>query len=176
MDMANFTEDSVLFHEEQRYTQWWIWAIIFVINGTILYGCIMQVLGGQQFGDNPMSNVGLIAFTISFLAFSFFISRFRLQTYAKSDGVYVRFFPFQYKYKYYSWETITKSHVRTYRAFKEFGGWGLRYGLMGKGRAFTLKGNKGWQLEFADKSKLLIGTQRPEDLTSFLVETKHWVE
>ncbi|MBL0105501.1 MAG: hypothetical protein IPP51_17980 [Bacteroidetes bacterium] len=174
--MANFTEEGILYKEEQRYTQWWIWLIILAVNAIIVYGCIMQVLGGKQFGDNPMSNVGLIMFMLLFLAFSFFISRFRLQTNVKSDGVYVRFFPFQYKYKFYAWETITKSHVRSYSAFREFGGWGVRYGFFGKGRAFTLKGNKGWQLEFADKGKLLIGTQRPEDLTSFLVETKHWVE
>ncbi|MBL0105513.1 MAG: hypothetical protein IPP51_18065 [Bacteroidetes bacterium] len=41
------------------------------MNAIIVYGCIMQVLGGKQFGDNPMSNVGLIMFMLLFLAFHF---------------------------------------------------------------------------------------------------------
>ncbi|MDQ1088364.1 hypothetical protein [Siphonobacter sp. SORGH_AS_1065] len=52
----------------------------------------------------------------------------------------------------------------------EYGGWGLRLGLFGKGIAFNVSGNKGLQLEFIDHKKLLIGTNKPEELTKVLSE------
>jgi hypothetical protein len=43
-------------------------------------------------------------------------------------------------------------------------------GLMGKGKAFNVSGNKGLQLEFNDGRKLLIGTSKPEELEAFLLQ------
>ncbi|MEO0075774.1 MAG: hypothetical protein ABIK31_06695 [candidate division WOR-3 bacterium] len=50
----------------------------------------------------------------------------------------------------------------------EYGGWGLRLGLFGKGTAFSVSGNKGLQLEFTDNKKLLIGTNKLDELTETL--------
>jgi hypothetical protein len=50
----------------------------------------------------------------------------------------------------------------------EYGGWGLRLGILGKGTAFNVSGDKGLQLEFIDNKKLLIGTKKPEELTETL--------
>ena len=52
----------------------------------------------------------------------------------------------------------------------EYGGWGLRLGLFGNGKAFNVSGDKGLQLEFTDNKKLLIGTNRPEELTETLIK------
>ncbi len=93
---------------------------------------------------------------------------FRLDTRIKKDGIYVRFFPFHFKYKHYSWDGLTKSFVRQYSPITEFGGWGLRLGLFGKGTAFNVSGDKGLQLEFTNNNKLLIGTNKPEELSEAL--------
>ncbi len=47
---------------------------------------------------------------------------------------------------------------------KEYGGWGIRYGM--KGMAYNVSGNRGVQLEFETGKRLLIGSQRPEELVS----------
>lgn len=163
-DMNN----EVLFKESQKFKQWWLWLILFGINGLFLFGVFKQVIGGQQFGDKPMSNTGLIIVTaLSFLLTLFFLN-LRLDTKIKEDGIYVRFFPFHLSFKQYGWEELTKSYVRQYAPVSEYGGWGLKYGMFGKGTAYNVSGNKGLQLEFTNKKKLLIGTNKPEELTALL--------
>jgi hypothetical protein len=160
--------NEILFSERQRFTQWWLWLILLGINGLFLYGVFEQVIVGQKLGNHPMSNTGLIitAGLILFLTLLFAIGH--LDTTIKKDGIYVRFFPFHIKCKQYPWEKLTKSYVRQYSPITEYGGWGLRLGLFGKGTAFNVSGNKGLQLEFTDHKKLLIGTNKPEELSETL--------
>ncbi|TPD73396.1 hypothetical protein [Flavobacterium microcysteis] len=162
--MAN----EILFTERQRFKQWWLWLILLGINGLFLFGVFKQVINGQQFGDKPMSNTGLlIAAGLTILLMILFLN-FRLDTLIKKDGIYVRFFPFHLKFKYFAWEKLTKSFVRHYSPIAEYGGWGLRYGFLGNGKAYNVSGDKGLQIEFTDSKRLLIGTNKPEELTEVL--------
>lgn len=162
--MANET----LFTERQRFKQWWLWLILLGINGLFLFGVFRQVIGGQQFGDKQMRNIGLLITTGLTILLTILFLNFRLDTLIKKDGIYVRFFPFHLKFKYYAWEKLKKSFVRQYSPIAEYGGWGLRYGFLGKGKAFNVSGDKGLQLEFMDNKKLLIGTSKPDELTEVL--------
>lgn len=162
--MAN----KVLFTERQRFKQWWLWLILIGINGLFLFGVFKQIIVRQQFGDNPMSNAGLLIATGLTIALTLLFINFRLDTTIKEDGIYVRFFPFHLKFKHYSWDSLAKSFVRQYSPLTEYGGWGLRLGLFGKGTAFNVSGDKGLQLEFTDNKKLLIGTNKPDELTEIL--------
>ena len=65
---------------------------------------------------------------------------------------------------------MIKSYVRQYSPIIEYGGWGLRFGIFGKGTAFNVSGNKGLQLEFINNKKLLIGTNKPDALTETLIK------
>ncbi|WP_447636336.1 hypothetical protein [Flavobacterium microcysteis] len=162
--MAN----EILFTERQRFKQWWLWLILLGINGLFLFAVFKQVIAGQQFGDKPMSNIGLLITAGLTILLTILFLNFRLDTLIKKDGIYVRFFPFHLKFNYYAWEKLTKSFVRQYSPIAEYGGWGLRYGFLGKGKAFNVSGDKGLQLEFTDNKKLLIGTNKPEELTEVL--------
>src|SRR3712207_3596059 len=102
------------------------------------------------------------------LLFTILLFNCRLDTTIRKDGVYVRFFPFHLKFKYYDWNGLVKSYVRQYSPLIEYGGWGLRFGIFGKGTAFNVSGDKGLQLEFLNHKKLLIGTNKPDELTQTL--------
>lgn len=160
--------DEVLFIEKQRFKQLWLWIILLGINGFFIFGVFLQVIGGQQFGSKSMNDVGLLIATgVTILLTLFFIS-LRLDTHIKKDGIYVRFFPFHLSFKHFTWDTLKKSYIRKYAAIIEYGGWGLRLGLFGKGKAFNVSGNKGLQLEFTNNNKLLVGTKKPDELTEAL--------
>ena len=161
-------DNEIIFKEKQRFKQWWLWLILLGTNGLFFFGIVKQVINGQQFGDKPMSDTGLILATGLIILVTLLFITFRLDTIIKNDGIYVRFFPFHIKFKHYPWDTLTKSVVRQYSAIAEYGGWGLRLGLFGKGTAFNVSGNKGLQLEFVNSKKLLIGTNKAEQLTEIL--------
>ena len=61
---------------------------------------------------------------------------------------------------------ITNIHaieVVQYRPIVDYGGWGIRAGRDGE-RVLNARGNRGVRLELADGTRLLIGSQRPEEL------------
>lgn len=163
------TESDILFHEKQQFRQWWIWLILVGLNALFVASAIKQIGWGQQFGDKPMNNAELIGATVTIVLLTIFIISMRLETQIKPDGIYVRFFPFHFKYQHYSWGTLTKSYVRQYSPIAEYGGWGLRLGLFGKGKAYNVSGDKGLQLEFTTGQRLLIGTNNPEELSTVLI-------
>jgi hypothetical protein len=138
------------------------------VNGLFGFGLFKQVVGGQQFGDNPMSNTGLVITTALTTILTLCFVIFRLETIIKKDGIYVRFFPNHLTFKRYTWDKLTKSFVRQYSPIAEYGGWGVRFGVFGKGMAYNISGDKGLQLEFTDNRKLLIGTNKPEELNEVL--------
>ena len=48
------------------------------------------------------------------------------------------------------------------------GGWGFRWGS--SGRAYNLRGNRGVQLTLADGGRLLLGSQRADELAAAIEE------
>lgn len=116
-----------------------------------------------------MSNDGLLLTSAIFAAIVLLFLNLKLETYIQSDGIYVRFFPVHFSYRFFAFEELEKSYVRKYSPLWEYGGWGLRYGIFGQGKAFNVAGNQGLQLEFKDGSKLLIGTQKPTELAQVLI-------
>lgn len=163
-------EQNYIFKEQQRFRQWWLWLIIIGIDSLLIYGFVQQVMLGKPFGDQPMSDSALTLAAVLSAAVTLFSLSIRLETRITREGVAVRFFPLHFKYKQYAWETFSKSYVRKYAPLSEYGGWGLRFGMSGQGRAYNVSGNKGLQLEFTNQKKLLIGTRKPEELSLVLDE------
>ncbi|MEP6794577.1 MAG: hypothetical protein ABJB16_09650 [Saprospiraceae bacterium] len=168
--------DEIVFSETQRFKQWWLWAILIGINVQFLYIFFKQVVGGQPVGDTPMNNTWLIIVMGLMMLFTISFYFFRLETLISKVGIRVRFFPFHLSSRQYEWSQISKCFVREYSAIREYGGWGVRVGLFGKGKAFNVSGNKGLQLEFNDDRKLLIGTNKPEELSDALKKLRRYKE
>lgn len=160
--------NDILFTERQQFRQWWIWLILLGVNGMLLYGAFQQGFAGRQFGDTPISNAGLLFIVGLTLLLTVLFFILRLDTQIKKNGIYVRFFPFHISFKEYPWDNISKSFVRQYNPIGEYGGWGLRLGLFGKGKAYNVSGNKGLQIVFTDNRKVLIGTGKPDELRDAL--------
>jgi len=74
--------------------------------------------------------------------------------------LYIRFFPLTHQE--IPFKDIVSCEVRTYSPIREFGGWGIRYGRGTK--AYNVSGNRGIQLELSNGKRVLIGSQRPEEL------------
>ncbi len=164
-------QDEVLFSEKQRFRQFWLWIILLCLNIFFIDRTVRELLMAEQFGGTPMGDTGLVISTIISLLVTLLIGTTRLDTMIKHDGIYVRFFPFHFKFRKYTWETISQVFVRKYKPISEYGGWGYRLGLFGKGKAFNVSGNQGIQLVFTNGSKLLIGTNRPNEVKEALQQT-----
>ena len=68
------------FTEEQKFTQWWLWVILIGIGLLPVYGIYKQVIIGEDFGSKPLSNLGLIIFSVFVFCFILLFYFMRLKT------------------------------------------------------------------------------------------------
>lgn len=92
-------DKQVLFSEKQRFNQIWLWVILLGLTALFLFGLVKQVVLGEPFGTKPMPDGGLILVNLLLILLSLLFKSLRLETYIKWDGIYVRFFPFHFKFK-----------------------------------------------------------------------------
>ena len=155
-------ETEVLFKETQRFRQWWLWLIMVFAFAITIYTIVQKgKLHNFSFQEYlNLTNIGAIIIPV--LAAILLLSC-RLETVITPENIRVRLFPFHLKFINFSAKTIGLAFVREYNPILDYGGWGLRLGLFGKGKAYNVSGNQGIQLVFKDGSKLLIGTQKPDE-------------
>lgn len=166
---------AVFFREEQRFTQPWIWwllgGVLALVGGVFGFGLVQQLVYDRPWGNNPMSDTSLVLAALTQVAvvggLVWLFRAMRLVTEVRSDGLHVRFRPFVRKH--FPFETIRRCEARTYRPIAEYGGWGIRFGWGGRGKAYNVRGDRGVQLEFTDGKRLLIGSQRAEELEAAIV-------
>lgn len=156
--------NKILFQEKQRFNRWWLWLLLAVIGYFVFEPIYLSINENEILSLDQW--MGLIILGLVILLFVLV----KLETKIQNEGIYVRFFPFVPKFKFYPWESISIAMVRKYSPLKEYGGWGIRFGWNGK--AYNIKGNKGLQLKFKNGSALLIGTQKAEELQKVLNEIK----
>lgn len=149
-----------LFQETQRFTQWWLWLLLFFVSISIFRPISEAITNDYPLDAGQWVGVIILAVVILFM----FINR--LETRIDEKGIYVKFFPVIPKFKFYPWDEISTAVVRKYSPLMEYGGWGIRFGRNGK--AYNIKGNKGLQLKFKNGSALLIGTQKADELEKVL--------
>jgi hypothetical protein len=159
---------KIYFKEEQKLDVWWLKVLIvgllFVSLGPIYYGLITQLSTGVPWGDEPMSDTGLIivsvVVTLIMAGVIFFMFFSKLTTLVRGDGIHLSFFPF-FREKIISPNKIERYEVRKYKPLLEYGGYGMKRSLR-HGKAYNMSGNIGLQLYFSNGKRLLIGTKRPD--------------
>ncbi|MBT8285630.1 MAG: hypothetical protein HKO75_09675 [Flavobacteriaceae bacterium] len=149
---------NVLFKEEQGFTQWYIWLLLFVILLIPGYGIIQQMILEVPFGDNPMSNLGLIVFLIGMLLLCLFFWKLKMRTIITRDHLYIKFKPLANKR--IRWKDVASAEIVKYSPMI---GYGMRFSPL-YGTVYNVKGRKGLALKLKNGKKLMIGTQRYREI------------
>jgi hypothetical protein len=72
----------------------------------------------DQFGNDPHC--------VSFFLLSYALSSIALDTEIGADGISVRFTPFIWRWKRYSWDKVSAAFMTEYSPMRDFGGWGIK--------------------------------------------------
>ncbi|HLS71146.1 MAG TPA: hypothetical protein VK027_05755 [Chitinophagaceae bacterium] len=149
------------FVEIQKYGKKYL-TLVFGIMGLVPFAQIIRMI----FVDHSVYRVQILFLTFVFmLGMYFFLSFFEMKTVIKKEGIYIRYMPIQMRNFFFSWEEIQDLEMVRYKPLKDYWGWGFRPKLFGRERAMTVGGYYGMRVHFKNGETLLIGTQRPEDLT-----------
>ncbi len=153
------------FKEEQKFTQWWLWLTLIGIGIIPIFGIYKQIILGEKFGNNPMSDLGLIIFCVFIFGLIALFMVMKLETEIDQTKIRIKFFPFVNKRV--NWTDIKKAEIVNYRFV---GGWGIR--LYTKyGTVYNTKGKKGLAIELLNGGKILVGTQKEAELNK-VIENK----
>ncbi|CAM1339610.1 hypothetical protein [Tenacibaculum aestuarii] len=164
-----------IFKEEQRFTQLWLLVILAV---SLIVPVILIVKEYIQ-ENSTMSSIELTLTLLGILASFAFIFIFKLTTRIDEYGIHYQFFPFHLSLRKIAWSEIEKAYVRNYDPIGEYGGWGLKGGLLWnkkRGTALNISGDIGIQLKLKNGKKLLIGTKKEQEAKRVLETYEHKVQ
>jgi hypothetical protein len=158
-------ESKVIYREEQRFGLWLRWLVAASIALAVPFSIFSLAKIPSEQGSPGILPIILLAMAGIFvpIAVAVLFLLLKLETEVRSDGLYVRFFPFHVNFKSFTKDDLGEYYARKYRPLLEYGGWGIRWSLR-KGRAYNVSGDKGVQLVFKSGKQLLIGSQRAEEL------------
>ncbi len=157
------------FSEEQRFTQQWLQIVLIVSFIVPLILVFKEFIDRDDKDQNALVN--LIVVISSMVLVYGLIFTLKLITRIDEKGIQFRFIPFHFKNRMIRWEEIEKGYVRSYNAITEFGGWGVKGGVLWhkkKGIAYNVHGDIGLQLELKNGKRILIGTQKQEEMKRVL--------
>jgi hypothetical protein len=168
---------SVTFHEVQQFRQKWIWILMLfilgVVIGTLGYGMITQLVFGNPWGDEPMSDTllsivgSLVILLVIVLVYAFY--KMKMVTEVYSDSVRVQFMPFVNRRIPVS--EIESFEAKRYSPILEYGGWGVRW-MPGRGMAYNVSGNSGVLLTLTNGKTVMIGSRRAEELADAMTTSR----
>jgi len=87
--------------------------------------------------------------------------RTKLVTEVRDNGLFVCFV-WLWPERTIPWDQIRSVETRSYRPVRDFGGWGVRWAT--RGIVYHARGKRGVRLALASGERVLIGSQRPDDL------------
>lgn len=144
--------------EIQKFRQWWLILPFAAFTIWILSGLLIQLTGGEKFGNNPMPNDGAIIFILGWCGFLyFFFWHLELRTEIDSLGIRVRLRGIMTERL--TWSQIAKTELITYG----FVGYGMRLATR-YGTVYNISGNRGLAIYLKDGGRFLVGTNQPEKL------------
>ena len=153
---------AAIYREEQRFGLW-IYALLALMMS--LAWAVFEGLG--PFGALAVPRHGLrhlVAVAVGFsLPVVLLVGVLRMTTLVTPTDVRVWFGYLPSYRREIAASSISRVEVVQYRPILDCKGWGVRSGPDGE-RVYNARGNRGVRLHLVDGSKVLIGSQRPEEL------------
>ena len=162
--MSNVTLDYArpIFEEHQKLRLTWSMHTLFIATA---------IIGATAFGvlfapfRNPLIGGMILVAAVMTLVVPYFVLP-GMTTRVDGEGVHLRFGTLPWRT--IAATTITTAETCAYNAFKEFGGYGMRLRQKGRDDCYTISGDQGVRLTLQDGRKVLIGTQRRDELAAAL--------
>ncbi len=150
---------SAIYVEGQRFG-WWIYGLLGLLLGLSCYFLKLR-LDGVEGSSTYLHSFGtIVGFALPAMLIPFVL---RMTTVVYPGRIAVSFGWIPTVRRVIDIGAIERAAVVTYNPWREARGWGVRTGPDGE-RILSARGNRGVRLFMIDGSKILIGSQRPEEL------------
>jgi len=155
---------AVWFREELKVKNWWFRILPWIVLGMAGYITVMQLIFDQPVGDQPLPNSRIWTIWLAGGLVLLTVRMIRLVTILDDTGIHVRFIPFSSRT--YLWEEIRNVRISRYDPFLDPNNYG--FWLLKRNRTYNVEGRFGLELQCYDGHRIVIGTNRKDELVSVL--------
>lgn len=163
----------VAIYREEQWFAWWVYALVaggFAVGATVVALVWSQMRQEMATADGWARLVPLAMFASVVVPPFVFFGLLKMTTEVTPGGLTI-WFGILPAYRYaVPGPNIKSAKAVQYRPLLDCGGWGIRRSRSGH-RVFTAKGNRAVEVELTDGHRLLIGSQRPDELAAMLDST-----
>jgi hypothetical protein len=147
----------VSFREEQRFE--WFWTVVWLIPVVIVgYGLYRQAVSAILLWP-PLVVTAVVAV---------WMNQSKLITEVRTEGLWIHFV-LLWPERTIPWSDIRSVEALTYRPIKDFGGWGVRWATA-RGIVYNARGKRGVRMVLASGERVLVGSQRADELARAIGE------
>jgi hypothetical protein len=150
-----------LFREQQSFRQRRIRILLAIPPAAMLLLLVWQVILGHPWGTKPLSNAGVIGWTVFLWLVYLRLVTVRLVTHVGPSELSVAMRGL-WRERHIPLNEIKSAKVVVYDAARDYGGYGIRTARRGK--AYIAGSNRGVRLELVKGGAVLIGSARSEEL------------
>ena len=121
-----------------------------------------KIFDNHEYDAKAIFDYELVLMLVFMVIFGCLFLIMNLKTVLDDKGIQMSFYPFVKK-------KLKWADVKTFKLidYGFVGGWGIRFWTK-YGTVYNVKGNKGLAIELKNGKKMLIGTQKPKELSTFL--------
>lgn len=160
---------QVLFHESQSLRPWHTRLVLAMPPAALVFIAVRQLGFHQPWTHPPMTNGDVIFLTVLLVAVYLRLITVRLVTVVRTSDLSLGLRGLWRMRRIPLSEIGAVAPVR-FDAAKDFGGYGVRSGARGTG--YIASGDRGVEFELTDRQKILVGSQRPEELAARIMQAK----
>lgn len=161
-----------LFYEEQSFPQRRVRILVAIPPFLLSLLAIWQVGLGHPVGNRPMSNAGLIGWSIFLWLIYIRLVLVRLVTELTPTDLKVSMRGIWRKRRI-AVADIKSAEVVRFNPFRDYGGYGMR--TTRNGVAYIARGNEGVKLQFVKGAPMVIGSEKPQELAEAINRLKRAV-
>lgn len=163
---------QVLFTEKQYINNKVLLILVYISSilpmAVMSIGMIQQIIDKEPFGNHPVSDATLIILWVLSIIFALILIYLFKFSYMKininTNGFEYRYIPFHRSVKHILPKDVNNYEIVDVRPIIDYGGWGIRYGLSGKGKGYVFAGNKGVRFTLRNNKKILFTTENADEL------------
>ncbi len=162
--LATAVQPPAAIYREEQWFGWWIYAALGLISALAWVVLLDRTSGRPDLwlGLHGRAFKILVAAGV-LIPPTLVVAALRMVTLVTPTEVRISFGLLNTFRRSIAAEAIARVEVVHYHPIRDYGGWGLRFGRDGE-RIYNARGHRGVRLYLRDGSRILVGSQRPEEL------------
>lgn len=151
------------FSETQGFNKWWHYMLAALPLTTFVVSLLFVQFDIISNKNNPPVAMLFIMMILIAVIFFIWFRLLKLYTSINEDGIEVNFKWLPFCQRKIAWSEIQSITIEEYLPIRDYGGWGVRYSMTGKGWCYNVAGKTGIKINYANGKQFLIGTQQAKE-------------